>query len=305
MKKRLFCLLTLLVLFLCTVPVCHAATQAAASVPLVKSASSSYSTYGSTPYEEYMRQRRQAKEENDSGIASLLKIPLQILMYFLMCWIIKKLYKLIVGIIHFPKRVKYRSIWLSCRQPIHQLTEFSEEQFVEAFPAMYTQFMEGLTSGRMALLNPLLTAELCTQMDQALQAAKSKQSVYRRTYHMLESSVTDVKLLGCRPHHFRGTDYLRVSFQGSFAYERFKDGEEAGLEKNRHTICRQYTWLLARCIGPRPEQISNCPNCNAAIDVNSASVCPYCGVKLTTADYSWRIASIEASPLPAEKASAA
>ena len=304
MKKRLMCLFILLLLFLCTVPVCHAATQAAASAPLVKSASSSYSPYDSTLYEEYMRQRRQAKEEDDSGISSLLKIPLQILMYFLMCWIVKMLYKFILGIIHFPKRVKHRSIWLSCRQPIQQLTEFSEEKFVEAFPAMFTQFMEGLTSGRMALLNPLLTAELYTQIDQAIQAAKSKQSVYRRTYHMLESSVTDVKLLGCCPHRFRGPDYLRVSFQGSFAYERFKDGEEAGLEKNRHTICQQYTWLLTRHLGPRSEQISNCPNCNAAIDVNNASACPYCGAKITSADYRWVIFSIESSPLPAENNSA-
>ena len=64
--------------------------------------------------------------------------------------------------------------------------------------------------------------------------------------------------------------------------------------KNRARRFTEYwTFIRRRGVAESGKGNENCPNCGAALKINLAGVCEYCGGKVTSGNFDWVLSRIE------------
>jgi ribosomal protein L24E len=87
---------------------------------------------------------------------------------------------------------------------------------------------------------------------------------------------------------------LRIFAQG-YDYTVDKNGRVvAGSNKNLRQWSEYWTFVRYSKAKPAPARADlNCPNCGAALKVNAAGICEFCGGKITSGEFDWVLSKIE------------
>lgn len=67
----------------------------------------------------------------------------------------------------------------------------------------------------------------------------------------------------------------------------------AGSTSKPRRFTEYWTLLRARGVKGAPKDDKACPNCGAALKINMAGACEYCGAKVTTGEFDWVLSRIE------------
>jgi len=182
-------------------------------------------------------------------------------------------------------------------QPIDRLQQddpdFDPEAVKQRLSNLYVQMQNGWTACDISSLRGNFTDDQFAQYDRQLQA-------YRDAGHtpvVERIAVLDVSLMGCKQDEQHdiliANLYTRIT-----TYTLDKAGQVVSGSRTAEKFMT-YEWTLVRPKGTKtqsggqPLSTCNCPNCGAAIDINAAAKCPYCGSIVSRADYDWVIAGIK------------
>ena len=68
----------------------------------------------------------------------------------------------------------------------------------------------------------------------------------------------------------------------------------SGSKNNMRRWSEYWTFIRNAQAKPLPTRADlNCPNCGAALKVNLAGICEFCGGKITSGDFDWVLSRIE------------
>ncbi len=273
MKKRIFCLLAVLMVLFCLLG--HADFGDF----------SGGSDYGGSDYSSSDWSYSSSSDWDSSSGDGEWSIETIVVMgsIFIVCYVLCNREKKTK-----PKGAK--GVDTSTLKPVSALTDFNEREFTGKLSNMYIRLQEAWAAGDLTPVEPLLSAPYFAQMDNQLQRDFVSKGI---TSHLEYISVLDVKLLGCKPGEGDEPDRLYASLKTRFVnYLTDKNGKIVrGSRKDE--IYMEYEWALERSADHSAERVTNCPNCGSPIDANRSAICPYCGSVIESSGYDWVLTQIK------------
>lgn len=109
-----------------------------------------------------------------------------------------------------------------------------------------------------------------------------------------QCAITQMQPVKIKVDKFYNAITLRIWAQG-YDYTVDAGGEVVSGSKNRLRRWSEY-WTFIRSAGAKPATATpdlNCPNCGAALKVNAAGICEFCGGKITSGEFDWVLSRIE------------
>jgi hypothetical protein len=109
-----------------------------------------------------------------------------------------------------------------------------------------------------------------------------------------QCQITAMQPVKIKEDAFYNAITLRIFAQG-YDYTVDKNGRVvAGSNKNLRQWSEYWTFVRSSKAKPTPARADlNCPNCGAALKVNAAGICEFCGGKITSGEFDWVLSKIE------------